>query len=650
MRLVFSRIAVLAAIALGSMFTVLALAGIVRNFSSVPFWDMWQGYLDFYVRVMDGQTSAWWGLHNEHRIIFSRLFFWIDLRFFHGSTWILLSTNIVLVFATWATFVAISRDALPSTEDSTIRRVFAWTSLALLMSWIQQANLTWAFQGQLFAASLFPLLAFFLLVKSASAEKGQRNLYFLASMASGIVSAGTMINGLAALPIMFALAIMLRLPKSYIAVICITSVLIIGFYFVGFPPRAKNDHGLLQVILGNPLQIASFFLAYLGAPFHYIEEGGLTLPIVAGAVAFMTSTFLAVEFLYRRRQDISAYVLIATLLYCALTALGTAAARLATWGISYAFTSRYMTTVLVFWVALILLLVIRFSRSKRSHLILLPGLFAIPLLLVPYQLSALIRNDEAVNRDVAALALELGVRDEVQLGRILDSPDALFMYARTPIERNLSIFGDPLIRDAVKSLGQLDRGRGTECLGDIETMTTVAGDSRFSRLEGWLIDKHSARSPRAIYVLDSNRKVVGYGVGGFLRSGLLKDTTSATTSGFVAYVKSDDSEGDLILKGRDLACELPVPHSSKILLRPVSITDPNWIGGIARAWGPAFVVRMDEKFGKQLTVGRQVMFSDGSIRSITEISIEPGDLLIVHVDGALLDGELVGFPNKVELL
>ncbi|MGD4365427.1 hypothetical protein QT713_22860, partial [Xanthomonas citri pv. citri] len=42
------------------------------TFSPVPFWDMWDGGLGFYVRQMT-DVSQWWAQHNEHRIVLSRI-------------------------------------------------------------------------------------------------------------------------------------------------------------------------------------------------------------------------------------------------------------------------------------------------------------------------------------------------------------------------------------------------------------------------------------------------------------------------------------------------------------------------------------------------------------------------------------------------
>ena len=54
---------------------LLAMIGGVRRYSPIPFGDMWNGTLGFFVRIQDGDYSAWWAQHNEHRIVLARILF-----------------------------------------------------------------------------------------------------------------------------------------------------------------------------------------------------------------------------------------------------------------------------------------------------------------------------------------------------------------------------------------------------------------------------------------------------------------------------------------------------------------------------------------------------------------------------------------------
>lgn len=87
------------------LFFGMALYGGWRNYSSVPYWDMWNGYLDFYTKISSGDWSAWWAQHNEHRIVLARVFFWLDIRYFHGQGWFLIVLNYLLLIISTSIFL-----------------------------------------------------------------------------------------------------------------------------------------------------------------------------------------------------------------------------------------------------------------------------------------------------------------------------------------------------------------------------------------------------------------------------------------------------------------------------------------------------------------------------------------------------------------
>src|SRR5687767_513075 len=82
-------------------FLALALVGGTRHYSPVPFWDMWDSYLGFFGSTRDGGFGVWWAQHNEHRIVFSKVLFWLDLAVVRrGSTPFLIACNFLLAAAT----------------------------------------------------------------------------------------------------------------------------------------------------------------------------------------------------------------------------------------------------------------------------------------------------------------------------------------------------------------------------------------------------------------------------------------------------------------------------------------------------------------------------------------------------------------------
>ena len=79
------------------VFLGLAIIGGYEAYSPVPMGDMWNGTLGFYVNASHGDWSSWWAQHNEHRILLSRILFWMEEAWFSGKGLFLLVTNYLLV-------------------------------------------------------------------------------------------------------------------------------------------------------------------------------------------------------------------------------------------------------------------------------------------------------------------------------------------------------------------------------------------------------------------------------------------------------------------------------------------------------------------------------------------------------------------------
>ena len=83
-------------------------------------------------------------------------------------------------------------------------------------------------------------------------------------------------------------------------------------------------------------------------------------------------------------------------------------------------------------------------------------------------------------------------------------------------------------------------------------------------------------------------------------------------------------------------------HHEILCIRPS--TDANWLNGIARDWGAAFLVES----ASQVALGTHLRFHNGEQRIVT--AIRPGtDCVTLFVDGAPLDGALVGYPHTVTI-
>lgn len=103
---VIARACVAALVIVSSGFVTLMIIGVIRFWHPLPHWDMWGGYVAFWLRLTDGDWSTFWELHNEHRIVLTRLVFWVDFAVFKGAGWFLLASSAALALAIAATFFA----------------------------------------------------------------------------------------------------------------------------------------------------------------------------------------------------------------------------------------------------------------------------------------------------------------------------------------------------------------------------------------------------------------------------------------------------------------------------------------------------------------------------------------------------------------
>jgi endoglucanase len=81
---------------------------------------------------------------------------------------------------------------------------------------------------------------------------------------------------------------------------------------------------------------------------------------------------------------------------------------------------------------------------------------------------------------------------------------------------------------------------------------------------------------------------------------------------------------------------------------PANANDQNWVNGIANAWTAGFLVKDAAAARNDLRVGSKVTFSDGTVRTIVKLK-ELDGALIVFLDGAPLDGNMVGYPKTVKI-
>ena len=497
-------------------YVTLAIAGGIRQYSPVPHWDMLAGYLFFDSIIQDAPWTAWFMQHNEHRIFFSRLLFWIDIHVFQGKSWFLISMNYSLILLCYITFSKF----LSSRTTKSFRYLHPFM-LAWLFTWSQNENLTWGFQSQFFMAELFPLLSMYFLYKSSRLETHNRtSIYFYTSLLFAFAALGTMANGILALPIMAVCTLALVPKKEHKIAACIVASIGIYLYVHNYS-RPETLGNPTESLTKNPIAAIKYILLYFGSPFYYINKeasAAKSLASFSGLVFFLLTAFIVIRTFTKPETNPSnrAYTitLIGFLLYVIGTATGTAGGRLIQ-GVDQALSSRYLTPCLMAWCSVLLLYIdllkaIKPKKIRNKTWVPFASLLA---LLTPQQISALnIPTTEVFEKNVSALALELGIIDKKQINHIYPDHPVAIDLTRSSIENNTSIFGLSPLKDARSLINSTlaDITNSNLCNGGIIETQDIEEDRNYKRILGIVTIPLGSPKPKTLQIIDDNHVAKGF--------------------------------------------------------------------------------------------------------------------------------------------
>lgn len=539
--------------------TVLAVIGAIRMYSPIPHWDMWDGTRQFYLDTQDGIASAWWRQHNEHRVLLSRVLFWLDYRYFGGVSVFLIIMNYVIVAAAIWVFWIVLRDTDNGGRSAASRKALALFIAGALFFWSQDNNLAWGFQSQFFLAQLLPMCGLVWLGRSVQREDNAAD--FALACLFGVLATGTMANGVLALPLMVICAVVLRLSALRIVLLAALAALCLTAYFATYVPPPFHGH-LSDALRDQPFRLIVYTMMYLGSPFYFMAGKGVVgmgVAAVAGSVLAVCSAWLSLRLVRNARQASLSIALLFFILYIGGSAFGTAGGRLI-FGMESATSSRYTTPALMAWLAFTVILYLNsgLSRSARSAKAAVLVFAVAAVLMLSYQVRAARGDAEMLqNREIAALALELGIKDQEYIGLVYPKMEEPLSMARAAQARELTVFGRFPYRGLKAGLGaEVASEALPACLGHLEKTTVLPEDTGYLRVSGWIFNDQAGASPKLVKIVENN-SVVGFALTGNSRAGLASSISkSAVKAGFVGYLKRDGKDVSIRAVGVDVPCQL----------------------------------------------------------------------------------------------
>jgi hypothetical protein len=550
----------------------ISITGGVRSYSPIPFWDSWSGELNFYLRAIDGDWLAWIEHHNEHRIFFSRILFWLNFKFFGWMPGFLIAMNYMLVLANAIIFSKITRVYLVDKRYQDIRPVVEIFIFAWLFQWMQNQNLIWTFQSEFFLVQLFALATFYMLSQAVDIDQKDSEKYFFGACALGVLSIGSMANGLLILPLMLIFCLLYRQPIKRIAVVVILLFTTTPFYFLGY--QSPVIHWLSPLnSLETLLPFSQYTLLYIGSPFYYLAEGGklgIILAYTFGSILILAIAILAYRVLrYRNMKQVEASLYF-YIIFVLSSALITAAGRIR-FGVEQALDSRYTTPALMAWLALFIIgisIIFQHSPGKTISRTIKFLMYGLSIAMLLAQINALTTPKEMLyGRKIGALALAMSVADPKRVSVIYPSIDIASSIAEKAYQKEFSIFSSQAYREfRERPLTKFENNLTVaNCVGSIDNIQAVDGESKYLSINGWLrLQEDISPTFEHLRFMNSDGLIVGYAVYGGYRPDVGKAINEKNTfSGYDGYILANQISSILLVNAGDLTCRFELQTMKK---------------------------------------------------------------------------------------
>ncbi|WP_045761015.1 hypothetical protein [Xanthomonas albilineans] len=529
--------------------------GVAIHFPSTLYMDEWDGMIGFWQKLQRGDMGAWWAQHNEHRIVFTRLLFWLDLHFFKGKGYVLIPAN-VLLHLTIAGVLIFGYIRFATQRHSLF--VIIGVVLTGRFLWMQNDNLIWGFQSQFIAVYFFAIASF--LAYSRSQPKGPLTPQLIGLMLA-FASMLSMSNGLITFPILVLMSFMLKLTWKHRCLTIGCTLLAWGLYLYGYhtPPYHSSP---IDGFLHQPIDVVHYALNFLGSPAAFLGAGNHA-PLIAGT--FLVSASMAMAICLLRRKELNRYriYLGATFAFSVIAALLAGGGRY-NFGLESSIASRYTTPALIAWVSAILLFADICTKTGFWSLAAIFGFSVLPAGLWSQRII-LTMPPQPFYRDVAVLGVKMGMRDSSYIDWMYPrSGQYLVVSLMNYADKNrFSVYS----QDWVRQIGTLkfarDRVDNTVCKGSLDDTKEVDG--------GWLLNGWALaladHTAKLVVLSDQDDATVGYGVLGEDRPDVAQSVAGASDkTGWRGYVFNAHGSVSAWLYTQGRFCQL----ASNIDFRPTS--------------------------------------------------------------------------------
>ncbi len=531
---------------------------VFSTYSPLPNWDEWA--LFDHLTTHQGWSLGWlWAQHNEHRFLFSKLFFLIDVYAFHGRQAFLLAC----IFAVQLVQLALLSYSLRVLGDL---RGAAWRTGTGLIAYCvfcptQQENFVWGFELNFVlpaAMATCSLLALLLHSRRPGAWR------LVVCIGAATVATWSLSNGMLLWPLLLVLALWLRRRRTAVAVLLAAAANIACFmYHYQLPSAPSGRLGAWEF----PGETLKYFLVYFGSTWLRHPSGWAAVGIGATGVC---AAALAIGYVVRQRRSALLLPLeLAGLMgFCIATAAITASGRLHL-GVAQAAASRYQTFALLFWCSLGLSALFYLARNSKRLAAASAVLLAIFLgFATQVRLPFIDAQWHQVRLSLISAALISGVHDPAVLTQAYPAANIVLRDAEYMKQHRLSIFAGSEYSQFGQPLTSVYRLTSPErCSGYISSSQPEPSDAgEGMRLAGFAWDRERQAAVRSVVAV-SQGVISGLGTSITIPAASAKATpdADAARTGWVAFLREKAAPATLyglVGKHGDSACpfaSVPAP-------------------------------------------------------------------------------------------
>jgi len=487
---------------------------VIRTYTPLPKWDHWAEILWLrYYYAGQWQISDLWRQHNEHRILFPRLFLWTDWFYFQGRNIFVLCC--ILLLQAGHAWIFIREIRLWKELSAAVRLTVISIVVVLFFSGANLDNFTWPFQISFILSFYAGTVSLYALIRYAE-KIGKRKArlagagWFAAAVGSGIVATYSLSNGILLWPVLLLTGFVLRVSRRALLTIGVIGGLAIAQYFYGYHLIA--GHGNAIDALKHPIAVLSFIGAYLAIPVARVDH---LVGAIVGLALLAASAWTAFRMLHRRPLPRLMILSMGVMLYITATAVITAMGRLAV--ATPEASLRYATPVSIFW-ACALLLGLSEAETFRPNpavaaAVLATAITGLIVTIVPMhaeRCAAFLQLADTIR--VAEVAVRSDVDAKVQIAAIYPDPEFAFSLIDVLRTHQRSIFANTAeLASGTQLPSEYLVVKRDSCRGTWELTASLENASRpGASVSGWAWDNVANRRPERIVFMDDGQYIRGF--------------------------------------------------------------------------------------------------------------------------------------------